>query len=271
MIDLHLHTTASDGALSPAALVRRAALAGLTVISITDHDTTAGIAPAAAAARTAHLALVPGIEITAVTEARDLHMLGYFIDPDAPALAAFLVTQRTDRVRRVSQMAQRLMSLGCAIDAAPILADASRGRSVGRPQLAAALVAAGHVRSREEAFARYLDFRGPAFVPRRGPPPEAVIAIVHDAGGLASLAHPGPSRSDHLIPALVDAGLDALEVRHSDHDDATENRYRALAEKYSLLVTGGSDFHDDVGHRQGGLGRVTLPASDFARLNARRA
>jgi predicted metal-dependent phosphoesterase TrpH len=217
-------------------------------------------------AREAGLRLVPGIEVSAVAEGRDVHVLGYFIDTASPPLVAFLDRQREDRIRRVTEMGDRLSALGCPIDVAPILAAAARGQSVGRPQIAAALLTAGHVRTRDEAFDRFLEFRGAAYVPRVGTSPEQVVAIVHAAGGIASLAHPGVSARDHLIAPLAAAGLDALEVVHSDHDAATETRYRALASELGLLVTGGSDFHGALAHRVSKLGAVTLPLADFQRL-----
>jgi predicted metal-dependent phosphoesterase TrpH len=169
-------------------------------------------------------------------------------------------------------MGERLASLGVPVDVAPIAADAARGRSVGRPQIADALVAAGYVATRNDAFDRYLQSGGPAYVPRQGTRPEQVIAIIHGAGGLASLAHPGVSRRDDLLPALAGAGLDAIEARHSDHDPATEARYRSLAREMGMLVTGGSDFHgSDAGHRVTTIGQVTLPREDFEALLAFRA
>ena len=267
MIDLHLHTTASDGTLTPSELVFRARDAGLAIISITDHDTTAGSDAARAVARDAGLQLIPGIEISAVADGRDVHVLGYFIDTASASLRAFLDRQREDRIRRVVGMRERLSALGCPIDVAPILAAAARGQSVGRPQIAAALVDAGHVRTRDEAFERFLEFGGAAYVPRVGASPEAVVAIVHAAGGIASLAHPGIGPRDHLIAPLAAAGLDAVEAGHSDHDAATQVRYRALAADLGLLVTAGSDFHGETGHRVSRLGTVTLPPEDFEKLS----
>ncbi len=264
MIDLHLHTTASDGTLSPPELVERARSAGLTTIAITDHDTTAGSRAARDAARAAGLALVPGIEISAVSEERDLHMLGYFIDVDSPSLVAFLERQRVERLRRVSEIGERLASLGCRIDVAPILDAAGSGRSVGRPQIADALIRGGYVTDRDDAFARYLEHGAPAFVPRRGAAPADVVAVVHEAGGVVSMAHPGLTRRDDLIAPLVALGLDAIEVRHSDHDAATEARYRALATALGILATGGSDYHGDIGRRAATLGAVVMPDDDFA-------
>jgi predicted metal-dependent phosphoesterase TrpH len=268
VIDLHLHTTASDGTLTPSELVSSARAAGLSVISITDHDTTAGSDAARDAARAAGLQLVPGIEISAVAEGRDVHVLGYFIDTASASLRAFLDRQRQDRLRRVTEMQARLAALGCPIDVAPILADAVLGKSVGRPQVAAALVAAGHVRTRDEAFQRYLEFDGAAYVPRCGASPAEVVAIVHGAGGIASLAHPGVTARDHLIAPLAAAGLDAIEAVHSDHDVPTQERYRALAGGLGLLVTAGSDFHGNSGYRASHLGTVSLTTEEFDALAA---
>lgn len=272
MIDLHLHTTASDGLLEPSALVARAATSGLRTISVTDHDTTSGLAEAGAAARRHGIRLIEGVEITAVEDQRDVHMLAYFIDPSSAVLLDFLQSQRGQRAERVRQISDRLANLGYGIDVETLIATmaAGRGRAVGRPQVADALVRAGHARDRDDAFERLLATGRPAFVPRRGPKPEAVIAVVRDAGGLVSLAHPGLTAMDHLIPRLAAAGLHALEVRHSDHDLDMENRYRQLAAEHGLAVSGGSDFHGDLGHRASSLGRVTLPAADLAALEARR-
>jgi predicted metal-dependent phosphoesterase TrpH len=271
LIDLHLHTTASDGLLAPGALVARAAACGLTTISVTDHDTTAGVTEADEAARRHCVRLVPGVEITAVEDGRDVHMLAYFIDRFEPAFRAFLDAQRADRLRRVRRIAERLDALGCGIDPEPLLATgAGQGRSVGRPQLADALVAAGHARSRDDAFDRFLAEGAPAFVTRSGPSPETVIGAVRDAGGVVSIAHPGVTKMDHIIPRLVRAGLASLEARHSDHDPATETRYRQLAAEHRLATSGGSDFHGDTGRRADRLGAITISAEEFAQLESRR-
>jgi predicted metal-dependent phosphoesterase TrpH len=270
VIDLHLHTTASDGQLSPAALVERAVRRGITILSITDHDTTAALDAAAAAAARHGVTLVPGIEITAVEQARDVHILGYFIDARHAGLSAFLARQRGERLRRVARIGERLAQIGYPIDTGSLVSEADQadGHSVGRPRVADALIAAGHVRDRDEAFARLLGDNRPAFVPRSGEPPEAVIAVIRDAGGIASLAHPGLLRMDHLIGRLAAADLAAVEACHSDHDEAAERRYRALAAQHGLAVSGGSDFHGDADRRVGALGAVTLPIADFERLRA---
>ena len=269
MIDLHLHTTASDGLLSPRALVARAAAAGLITIAVTDHDTVGGIGEATAAGAGCGVRVVAGIEITAVESGRDVHILGYFIDTGSAPLAEFLRTQRDDRVRRVREMAARLRELGYAIDPEPLVDAASRdNRSIGRPALADALVAAGHCGTRAEAFDRLLGRDGPAFVPRAGVSGAGVVRCIHAAGGVASLAHPGIAGQDDLIEVLAGSGLDAVEVWHSDHSPEQREHYRRIADSLGLAKSGGSDFHGDGVHRACQLGGVVLPPAEFARLES---
>lgn len=271
MIDLHLHTTASDGMLAPADLVERAAAAGITTLSVTDHDTVAGLAAARAACARLGVDFVPGIEITAVENGRDVHMLGYFLEAAPPELGAFLASQRADRIRRVREIARRLAALGCEIDIAPLLdgARAQPWRSIGRPQLAQALVAAGLARDRDDAFDRLLGEDCPAFVPRRGASPEEVVALIARSRGLASLAHPALLHDDALIPRLAAAGLHALEVFHSDHDAVLTAHYTRLARALGLAMSGGSDFHGDGLHRNAVIGGATLPAAEYDALRSR--
>jgi predicted metal-dependent phosphoesterase TrpH len=271
LIDLHLHTSASDGALAPTDLVARAAAAGLTTISITDHDTTAGLESARAAASAHSVRLIAGIEITAVEDGRDTHVLGYFFDPADAALRRFLERQHQDRIRRIREIAERLATLGLPIDPQPLIARGlDRGQSVGRPHVAAALIARGYVQSWDEAFEKYLEKGRPAFVPRQGASAADVVRVIHAAGGVASLAHPGLSKMDERIPTLVAAGLDALEASHADHDEETERRYRSLAEAFCLSITAGSDFHGDGVRKPCALGRITMTAQELAALEARR-
>jgi hypothetical protein len=252
-------------------LVEQAAAAGVTVIAVTDHDTTAGVHDVQAAARARGIEAIAGIEITAVEAGRDIHMLGYFLDPDNTTLADFLIRQRANRIARIETIAGRLAALGMSIDVASVIADAQgrSGKSVGRPQVARAMVAAGHVKDIKEAFDRFLAQDGPVFVPRLGASPEDVVALIHHAGGLASLAHPGRTRIDARISALREAGLDAIEVFHSDHDAGLVERYTEMSRTLDLLVTGGSDFHGDPGH---GLtpGSAGLPMDEWSRLSAAR-
>ena len=215
MIDLHLHTTASDGRCSPLELVEQAAAAGLTVMAVTDHDTTARSTRCARDAAERGIEAIAGIEITAVEDGRDIHVLGYFLESTPTRRSStFSPAQRQTRVERVQAIAARLAELGVPDRRSGVLAAVrgATGRAIGRPQVARAMVEAGHVAIRARAFDRWLGRDQPAFVPRSGPSPEDVIATIHDAGGLASLAHPGRTRIDARIPALRDAGLDALEV-----------------------------------------------------------
>jgi predicted metal-dependent phosphoesterase TrpH len=269
VIDLHLHTTASDGLLAPAALVGRAAAAGLCTIAVTDHDTVAGLDEAVDAGRTRGVRVVAGIEMTAVEDGNDVHVLGYFIDPDSAILGGFLIEQRVDRVRRVREMGERLRNLGMAVDVEALIATADADtRSIGRPAIADALVAAGQAVDRTDAFTRLLGRGRPAFVPRRGVTATAAIEMIHAAGGIASLAHPGISASDSFVEALAGHGLDAIEVWHSDHSPDQQRHYSALADRLCLAKSGGSDFHGDGVHHAARLGGVLLPEPEFQRLEA---
>jgi predicted metal-dependent phosphoesterase TrpH len=266
VIDLHLHTTASDGLLAPAMLVARAVDAGVAILAVTDHDTVAGLAPAVDAASRLGVQLVTGIEITAVEKERDVHILGYFFDPTDEGLSRFLHKQREDRIRRVRQIASLLRDLGLEIDVRALLERAGDSQSVGRPAIADALIAAGHATDRNDAFARLLGRGKPAFVPRRGVGGREVISVIHDAGGITSLAHPGVLQDDDLIPELVDAGLDALEVWHSDHTPQHQAHYAAMTDRLHLRRSGGSDYHGDGIHRACRIGDVSLPREEFDKL-----
>ena len=267
MIDLHLHTTASDGRCTPRELVERVAAAGVSVMAVTDHDTTAAVAEVRAIALESGMQAISGIEITAVEEGRDLHVLGYMFDPSNEALGAFLLTQRATRIARVEAIRSRLAALGVPVDLGPLVRQGTResGRSVGRPQVAQAMVDAGHVAGTQEAFDRWLGNGRPGCVPRAGPAPERVIEVIHQAGGIASLAHPGKLGLAARIPSLAEAGLDAVEAFHPDHDAPLVSQYVQIARDLDLLLTGGSDFHGDPAHGRT-PGAVTLPAAEFARL-----
>jgi predicted metal-dependent phosphoesterase TrpH len=268
VIDLHLHTTASDGTLSPEALVAAAQAAGIVTMAVTDHDTVFGLSAAMAAAQAAGLQCLAGIEITAIQEGRDVHVLAYGVRPATPALTAFLERQREERRRRLVEMADRLAALGAPIPPPQLAAAAAgpSGKSVGRPTLARALVELGVVRDIREAFDRYLAEGRPAFVERIGPTPGAVFACVRAAGGVPSLAHPGTLQRDDWIAPMIEAGLEAIEVHHPDHDAAAVARYRARAEAAGILVTGGSDYHGPGSDRAAAFGTVSLPPADFDRL-----
>jgi 3',5'-nucleoside bisphosphate phosphatase len=268
LIDLHTHTTASDGRYPPAQVVDRARLAGVRVLSITDHDTVAGSREGAAACAAAGIEFVPGIEITAVRDEVDVHVLGYFLDADSPRLATFLAEQRRHRIARLREMVDRLGEVGIALDAQAILRPAleDQSKAVGRPWIARALVARGYASTVSEAFDRWLGKDRPAFVPRVGAAVEDVIGRIHDAGGVASVAHPGLLDHDDWLPGLVDAGLDAIEAYHTDHPPPMTARYLALADALGVAVTGGSDYHGDDLHGGAIPGSVPLPRDAYDRL-----
>ena len=267
MIDLHLHTTASDGTLDPAALVARAHDAGVRTLSVTDHDTMSGVPVAAEAASKLGLEFLPGVEITAVLERRDVHLLGYFLDPSPPALESFLQAQRDDRITRARSMSDKLAELGVPIAIDPIIESAAaEGRSVARPLLARALVEAGHASSLREGFDRWIGDGGTAYVPRTGSSPADVVRLISRAGGVSSVAHPRLLNRDSLVPSLAKAGLAAIEVYHPEHDRTAQAHYRQLAVQHELVVSGGSDFHGDDHHRASSLGSVGVPREAFMPL-----
>jgi len=272
MIDLHLHTTASDGRSTPALLVDQIRAAGIHTFSVADHDTVAAVAESASLAADAGLQFVPGIEVTAVHRGKDVHVLGYFFDPDSPDLLSFLAASCADRLRRAREMADKLAALGVPIDIDALIASTGgpvSGRSIARPVVARALVDRGHVADVQEAFDRYLAVDRPAYVARTGASPQDVVKIIRDAGGITSLAHPGATGVDELIPDLAEGGLVALECYHSEHGAGVTEKYLEIAKAHALLVSGGSDFHGAGARRSEFFGKVGLPQADFERLRAR--
>ena len=253
-------------------LVQRAWTAGLRVIAVTDHDTTRGFDDAAEAAAAFGVRLVPGIEITSVVDRRDVHVLGYFFDPREPGRRAFLQEQQADRVTRAREMARRLASLGKPVRIEPLLARAAAepGFSISRPLIAQLLVEAGHVPDVATAFDTYIGEGQPAYVARMGASPADVAALVRDAGGLTSLAHPVLIRDQARVPAIAH-DLDAIEVVHPEHSPEDVARYRALAESLGLATSGGSDYHGETRGSRATLGQVTLGRDDFDRLESRAA
>lgn len=247
MIDLHSHTNQSDGSCSPAELVTEAVRAGVTTLGITDHDTFEGYDRAGGAAREAGLELVCGIELSTKLHGQSVHLLGYFFDTDGmPDFRAWVRELQVSRRERNVRLAARLRELGFDIT---IEEAEARGRGMtGRPHFAQIMVEKGYVRGIREAFDEYLDESAKGFVYRQEPQFAESVAHIVQAGGIASLAHPIRVNGDvpALMPELHDAGLNAIEAYHSDHDEAHTGQYLALARKYRMLVTGGSDFHGEV-------------------------
>ncbi len=269
LIDLHAHTTASDGVLPPEELVRLAKNCGVSVLAVTDHDTLAGISAATAEGKRTGLQIVAGVEITAYVDELEVHILGHFVDPDDAQLNEFLASLRNDRILRVRRMIDKLWALGLPLDADEILRQAQTpGSSVGRPHLAQAMVRRGYVASVQEGFDRFLTPGKPAHVERSRIPAGEVISAIKRAGGVPSLAHPGVYGQDEIIPCLVEQGLVGLEVHHPDHEAEAIFRYERTRLRYGLLAVGGSDYHGTAGLRLSTPGKPSISETDFEQLSA---
>lgn len=271
-IDLHTHSSRSDGTESPRGLVHAARQAGLDVVAITDHDTTSGWDEAAAAAEEVGIELVRGLELSTRHEGRSVHLLAYLVDPtDADLLAETrrVVAGRRDRV---PVLLQRLVDAGIDLTAEDVERATPPGAVTGRPHIADALVARGVVDDRDEAFATILGPHGPGYVRRYATPLLEAIELVARAGGVSVLAHPWARSSRSVldpttIAALRDAGLSGIEVDHQEHDSDVRRELRAVARELDLVVTGSSDWHGagKVGHE---LGCNTTSPEDYARLRS---
>ncbi len=271
-IDLHTHSTASDGTDSPAELVRAAAAAGLDVVALTDHDTTAGWAPARAALP-AGLTLVPGVEMSCTRTEPDgrrvsLHLLAYLADPQAPALAGEWQRLRDGRDERARRMVANLAGAGYPISWEQVAALAD-GAPIGRPHLGRALVDSGVVPDVDSAFGDLLSSRRPFYVRKTDTEVFEAIGLIRAAGGLPVFAHPiarrrGPVVSDETVAAMADAGLVGLEVRHPDHDEDDEAHAAGLAERFGLVATGSSDYHGS--NKRTPIAARTTAAEEYARL-----
>ncbi|WP_323378988.1 PHP domain-containing protein [Streptomyces smaragdinus] len=270
-IDLHAHSSASDGTDSPAELVAAAAAAGLDVVAITDHDTTAGYA-GATAALPAGLTLVPGAELSCRLDGVSLHMLAYLFDPAEPEFARERELVRDDRVRRARAMTGKLVELGAPVTWERVL-EIAAGGAVGRPHVASALLEAGVIGSIDEAFTpAWLGSGGRAYVSKHELDPYDAIRLVKAAGGVTVFAHPQAVKRGRVVPVaaigeLAAAGLDGIEVDHVDHDEATRASLRALAADLDLLATGSSDYHGT--RKTVRLGAHTTDPEVYERLVAR--
>ena len=263
--DLHAHTTASDGLLSPSELVAEARTAGLAAIAITDHDTVDGVAEAIVAAGEA-IRVIPGIELSGTVGEREAHVLGYFVDPMSPSLLGALADFRRQRIDRMGRFADRLTELGLPLTLAEILAETSGG-AAGRPHVARAMVRRGYVTSVAEAFELYLTAGRPSFVPKAEFSPEACIAVIRDAGGAASLAHPyGTGDPEAFAMRLRVAGLTGLEVEYGAYSEDQRAVLREIAARHGLVATGGSDFHGSIDRKDRGLGSGHVPMATVEEL-----
>ena len=249
-IDLHAHTTASDGSLTPTELIGLAAQTGLSALAVTDHDTLGGLAEAQAAAVRAGLEMLPGVELSVEDDDGRFHLLGYGFDPANAALGQTLIELRKSRAARNEQMAQKMAALGLPVTMEDVRAEAGEEAEViARPHFARALIKKGVVSSVKEAFDRYLSTGKPLYMPKEVLTPQDAIALLHQAGGVAVMAHPGlvplsaAALADRVASLAEDKGMDGIEAYYSQHSHADTERFMALAKQHDLLVTGGSDFH----------------------------
>jgi predicted metal-dependent phosphoesterase TrpH len=267
--DLHLHTTASDGRLSPQELVARAAGQGMEVIAVTDHDSVDGVAPALEAARSfPSLKVIPGVEIGTDVPDGEIHVLGYFINYVDAALVAKLADLRDSRKTRAKRMIAKLANLGVHIEWQRVEEIAGSG-SVGRPHVAQAIMEKGYVQSLKEAFARYIGRDGPAYAEREKMTPQQVVELVVRVGGLPVLAHPADIDDlEEVIPRLQRVGLVGIEVYYNAYGAATVQHLASLARKHRLIATGGSDFHGLEHITETPMGGVDIPPECIERLLA---
>ena len=274
-VDLHLHTTVSDGALRPEELVKAASVAGIQVMAVTDHDSVDGIRDAERAASDLPIQVIPGIEVSASLDGDDVHVLGYFLDPDDRVLREALSRLQEGRVTQARSMVERLAELGRPLDWDRVMAIA-QGGSVGRPHIAKALVERGYVVSVDEAFSRFLGRRGPGYVEGRKLLPQEAVSLIREAGGVPSLAHPiivGASDYrldlDRLLPVMVEAGLEGIEAYYKAYTPELTARLLALASRHGLVPTGGSDYHGGGVVADAELGAVEVPWETVERLRDR--
>lgn len=267
--DLHLHTNFSDGTYTPEELVSQAAKQRLAAIALTDHDTVEGCERAANACRALEIEFIAGTELTAEQSDNEIHILGYLIDTHNPKLLSEIAKFQAVRQSRIHEMVAKLNELNVPLRAEDVFALANC-RSPGRPHVARALVKEGLVGSLDEAFERFLKKHRPAWVPKAKMSAQVAIELIHQANGLAVMAHPGLNRSDEVIPDLVEAGLDGIECFHTKHSTVIAEHYLEIADKFNLLVTGGSDCHG-LSKGKPLIGTIRLPYQHVEKLKAKAA
>lgn len=241
--DTHIHSTASDGQYTPSQLVELAKEKGLLGLALTDHDTVAGHEEARRRAAELDIPFIPGIELSAELGERDVHILGYWINGEKLLATGRLQALHSARHRRVVEIVRKLDQLGMKLDLEQILSLEKAGRSLGRPHVAQAMVEAGYVGNIREAFLKWLGRGMPAFVPREKLSPQDAVALIKKSDGVPVIAHPGTGMPDSLIYALHRAGIGGIEVYHTEHNRAAEQKYLRIARKLHIAAMGGSDFH----------------------------
>lgn len=270
-VDLHTHSTASDGLLSPGALVELAAERNVAILALTDHDTTAGLSEAASRATELRIEFIPGVEFSTRVDEGEVHILGYFVDESSEELGRELTKFRQAREERAATMVQRLRDTGAPIGLARVY-ELAGGATIGRPHIARALIEAGHARGIDDAFSRFLVRGRPGYVERYRLSPPGAVTLLHRTGAVPVLAHPH-SVADvaALLPELIAAGLRGLECYYGDYDGPRRARWLEVARSHGLIPTGGTDFHGGSAMHRRPLGSVEVPLTTVAALYASRA
>jgi predicted metal-dependent phosphoesterase TrpH len=269
MIDLHSHTTFSDGQHTPGELFSLAAQAGVTTLAVTDHDTVSGLHACAEAAAARGVTLVPGIELSAFIHSREVHVLGHFIDPKSAELSGFSDRLRVERAQRMEQMVEAMKRLGYPVTMDDVLTLAA-GAHLGRPHLARVLVEKNYCANTKEAFDRFLGEGKPACVARFKLSGQDAVQLINRAGGAATVAHPAVSKVDRPeLEALRAAGLAGVEVYHSDHNPSMREKYLKIARDLDLVPTAGSDFHGEKVAPGRHLGSISMAQAELEALRAR--
>ncbi|HVN49653.1 MAG TPA: PHP domain-containing protein [Bacteroidota bacterium] len=255
---MHLHTVYSDGVLTPHELVQKAASAGLSVISITDHDNVGAIEEAIEFGRSVGVEVVPGVELSIELNEKDIHLLAYFFDYRNKRMLEYLAYFREERLRRAERIVEKLNHINVPLKMDAVLDRAGVG-SVGRPHIASALVENGLIETYNEAFLKYIGTGMPAYEKKYQLSPVEAVKLITSAGGLSFLAHPGKYTSEVELLQLIDAGVDGIEVVHPSHSKSQQEFYRNLVQQYFLLESGGSDFHGGKKNDDEVLGAYTVP------------
>lgn len=267
-IDLHIHSSFSDGLMTPEELVKEFIRLDLTIISIADHDTMAGVPKFQELTKDTGITYIPGTEINTEVPGDEIHILGYGIDHHNTELLDFMTVLRGKRIERVKRIVEKLNQLGKAITYEEVCANC-KGDSLGRPHIAFTMMKKGWVSTVVEAFQKYIAYGKPAYVPREGIDPAEAIKAIKNAGGLAVLAHPGLLQKENIIQEMIALGIDGLEAFYPEHSHSQERRFKQLAKENNLIVTGGSDFHGWKSHKSRQLGRSFLEMEDFQEFAAR--
>lgn len=260
-IDLHMHTSHSDGALSPFELIKKAKEAGLTTISITDHDSVNAFEDALVYGKEIGVEVIPGVEISTDLEDKEIHLLGYFINTGNDELTKYLSFFREERFHRAKRIVNKLRNMGLKISIDDVL-DRAKNSSIGRPHIANTMSEMGLVRTFNEAFEKYIGDYGPAYERKIHVSPHSALKLINEAGGLSFLAHPG-FINESILLNFIKSGIDGIEVTHPQHSSSQVRFYRGIVNQYCLLESGGSDYHGGEKRDEGNLGKYVITQACF--------